>query len=237
MAAVGATLLGLVLVPIFELDDQIYTAHSKFFTTILPSLIVVLLMGVLWSRFTSAAAFWALLLGSLLTLITHHKALYFLIEPLAHGVPPVKGYIYMRGLFGTLVTVVLGVGITLCTKPRPKSDLPGLCLATLSEGMRLFKGGEPNRSEPKTSSPLQFRTDAIDADRVRLPVELMDELSIQEGDLIYVSDARRWLGGLRSVHLKADAPHQETGVVILHDDAVDRANFSLELPVTIEKIL
>ena len=87
LAAVGATLLGLVLVPIFELDDQIYTAHSKFFTTILPSLIVVLLMGVLWSRFTPAAAFWALLLGSLLTLVTHHKALYFLIEPLAHGVP------------------------------------------------------------------------------------------------------------------------------------------------------
>ena len=131
----------------------------------------------------------------------------------------------MRGLFGTLVTVALGVGITLFTKPRPKSDLPGLCIATLSEGMRLFKGGEPNRSEPKTSSPLQFRTDAIDTDRVRLPVELMDELSIQEGDLIYVSDARRWLGGLRSVHLKADTPHQETGVVILHDEAVDRANF------------
>ena len=48
-------------------------------------------MGVLWSRFTPAAAFWALLLGSLLTLITHHKALYFLIEPLAHGVSPDKG--------------------------------------------------------------------------------------------------------------------------------------------------
>ena len=81
-----------------------------------------------------------------------------------------------------------------------------------------------NRKLPHLS---QFRTDAIDADRVRLPVELMDELSIQEGDLIYVSDARRWLGGLRSVHLKADTPHQETGVVILHDEAVDRANFSL----------
>ena len=237
LAAVGATLLGVVLVPIFELDDQIYTAHSKFFTTILPSLIVVLLMGVLWSRFTPAAAFWALLIGSLLTLVTHHKALYFLIKPLAHGVPPDKGYIYMRGLFGTLVTVVLGVGITLFTKPRPKADLSGLCIATLSEGMRLFKGGEPNRSEPKTSSPLQFRTDAVDADRARLPVELMDELSIQEGDLIYVSDARRWLGGLRSVHLKADVPHQEAGVVILNDEAVDRANFSLELPVTVEKIL
>ena len=51
LAAVGATLLGVVLVPIFELDDQIYTAHSKFFTTILPSLIVVLLMGVLWAPF------------------------------------------------------------------------------------------------------------------------------------------------------------------------------------------
>ena len=72
---------------------------------------------------------------------------------------------------------------------------------------------------------------------MRLPVELMEELSVQEGDLIYVSDARRWLGGLRSVHLKADAPHQETGVLILHDEAVDRANFSLELPVTVEKIL
>ena len=31
--------------------------------------------------------------------------------------------------------------------------------------------------------------------------------------------------------------HPETGVVILHDEAVDRANFSLELPVTVEKIL
>ena len=143
----------------------------------------------------------------------------------------------MRGLFGTLVTVVLGVGITFCSKPRPKEDIPGLCIATLSDGMRIFKGGEPNRSEPKTSSPLQLRTDSVDTDRVLLPVELMEELSIQEGDLIYVSDARKWLGGLRSVHLKAGVPHQEAGVVILHDEAVDRANFSVDLPVTVEKLL
>lgn len=225
-----------MLVPIFELDDQIYTAHSKFFTTILPSLIVVLLLGVLWPRFTPAAAFWALLLGSLLTLITHHKALYFLIKPFAHGVAPDKGYIYMRGLFGSLVTIVLGVGITLFTKPRPKEEIPGLCLATLSEGMRLFKGGEPNRSEPKTSPAQKLRIGTVDDDRARLPIGLMNELSIQEGDLIYISDARRWLGGLHSVHLKADVPHEETGVVILNDDAMNRANFNVERPVTVEKI-
>ena len=56
------------------------------------------------------------------------------------------------------------------------------------------------------------------------------------GDQIYVSDSRTWLGGLRSIHLRAGPPHGGSRA-LLNQDAFKRANFLAGKPVTILKTI
>ena len=59
---------------------------------------------------------------------------------------------------------------------------------------------------------------------VRFGSEDMEAMKAKEGDLLYVEDSRRWLGGLRSLHCRAGAPHDEGNVVLMSEEAFRDAN-------------
>jgi SSS family solute:Na+ symporter len=82
--AIGATGLGILLVPVFRQFDSIFQAFSHFCSIVVPPMIVVITLGALWKRFTPAAAFWTLMIGSLITLVSLFFPL--LVTPVAHGV-------------------------------------------------------------------------------------------------------------------------------------------------------
>jgi SSS family solute:Na+ symporter len=232
--AVGATLLGLCLVPLFELSDTIYKAHSTFFACTNPPLVVVILLGCMWKRFTAPAAFWALVLGTALTLLS--LALPQLITPIAHGVRPDDNYIYMRALFGGLVTLAIALGVTAFTQPRKVEELPGLTLGTLRAGMILYKGGAPNLADAAPTRPLRVATGGAIPGWVRLSPSAMERLQAHEGDMAYVTDARWWLGGLRSVRVRLGATH-DGHEALLHEEDLRAGNLDPGRPVRIEKIL
>lgn len=64
----------------------------------------------------------------------------------------------------------------------------------------------------------------------------MDTLKVNPGDLIYVTDTRRWLGGLRSVHVRVADPHDEAGIVRITAETLNNANLRLDRRVRIERI-
>ena len=49
----------------------------------------------------------------------------------------------------------------------------------------------------------------------------MEEMAANVGDLVYISDKRRWLGGLKSVHSVYADPHDEDGIVYMTPDLID----------------
>ena len=58
-----------------------------------------------------------------------------------------------------------------------------------------------------------------------------------EGDMVYMTDARPWLGGLRSQHVKFAAPHALPENVVLMSRATQDDAFLLDgRPVTLDKI-
>ena len=66
----------------------------------------------------------------------------------------------------------------------------------------------------------------------------MEQLKAQEGDILYMSDSRWWLGGLRSYHVKAKVQ------VGLEDNQVKMSNLTHKeayllgnKPLVIEKII
>lgn len=72
---------------------------------------------------------------------------------------------------------------------------------------------------------------------VRLSAVDMKRMKAREGDLLYVADARRWLGGLRSAHCRAGQPHDVEGMVLIHEQAFRDNDFVPNRPVRVEKVL
>ena len=61
------------------------------------------------------------------------------------------------------------------------------------------------------------------------------KLGAEVGDLVYLSDKRKWLGGLKSIHSKIGKPHNEDGKVYLSEDQIDHGLFDKGKMLVAEK--
>jgi SSS family solute:Na+ symporter len=53
----------------------------------------------------------------------------------------------------------------------------------------------------------------------------MVKMKANIGDLVYISDARKWLGGLKSIHSVLGEPHYEDGIVYVTEEHVNQGQF------------
>ncbi|MBN2798583.1 MAG: sodium/solute symporter [Deltaproteobacteria bacterium] len=211
-SSVSITLLGVGLVPVFMSFGSIYSAHGAFTAAITPPLVVALLLGVFWRRFTPAAAVATMVGGSAVIFLSILAPV--LVTPFAHGVPMVDvepgflagkdQYKFMRALFGLFSCGVIGVTVTLFTTARPLDSVRGLVWGTVSDAIAHYKGSPGSESE-SAWAPAEARGREDDARQGHLPVvhlsaSLAAALEAGPQDLIYLSDRRAWLGGLRSSH-------------------------------------
>ena len=118
-----------------------------------------------------------------------------------------KQYKFMRAFFGIVVSSTIAVVVTLFTRPEPFARQRGLVWGTISDALEHYKGspGSESGSRRTRAAPRRMekelpRRDASILATVNLSREAADALKTVEGDLLYVSDRRWWLGGLRSTH-------------------------------------
>ncbi len=228
---------GLALVPIF-MKDTIYGAHSMFTAAVTPPVVVAILLGILWKRYTPTAALVTMVGGAVLIGLSFIWS-DALIGPFDFGMGP-DSYKFMRALYGLLVAAALGVSVTWFTKPIPEAALRGLVAGTQMDAMRQFKGGQPNR-RPGGKVRLRVNIDRSLSGRemALLPRSALDVMAADPGDLLYACHTRWWYGGLRSVHVKAGPPggseHGEQ-LRISPEDA-STAHFVEGQQVIVEKIL
>lgn len=232
--AIGATALGLLLVPIFEQAPTIYEAHTKFASCVNPPLAMVVIMACVWRRFTAPAAFWSLIIGTSVALLSLKYPQ--IITPFAHGVSPERNYTYMRAVVGILTTISVAVSVSFLTPERVGKDIRGLCMSSLREGMAIFKGGEPNQRDGRLTNPLPLLVNHPEPGSVRVSEAAMAMMNADEGDMVYVADARWWLGGLRSMHSRLGPPNGEDAVLV-HVDDLKAGNLHPDRLVRVEKIL
>ena len=232
--AIGSAALGVLLLPLFTQFTSIYQALSAFTSTVAPPLVVVIVLGVVWDRMTSQAAFWSVIIG--FSALTLSQIFPQIVAPIDHGVPADEGYSYIRALFGLIASLVPAVTISLLGNREPPSFKPGLSMSTLSDAIRKFKGGDPNYAAIGQTRVLPVELCAGDEPAIRLPNGTMEELSIHPGDLLHVSDDRWWLGGFRSLSIVCGSPASGEQVE-LTESALEQGNLLPERPVRIEKIL
>jgi SSS family solute:Na+ symporter len=63
----------------------------------------------------------------------------------------------------------------------------------------------------------------------------MAKMAANVGDLVYICDARKIYGGLKSVHAVYGEPHEEDGIVMLNNEHLLNGVFKEGKTVTAEK--
>lgn len=214
-SSIGVTLVGIALVPVFMQFDTIYEAHGAMTAAVTPPLVVALLCAVFWRRFTAAAALATVLGGS--AAIALSIFLPDVIAPVAHGVPAgdagegifggMKQYKFMRACFGILVSAAIAVVFTKFTKTAPGEQKRGLTWGSVDAAIEHYKGspGTEGDSQKARASVRRGAGGAQPRGEAQLPVlrissALAASLTAKPDDLVYVTDTRWWLGGMKSAH-------------------------------------
>ncbi|MCP4591263.1 MAG: sodium/solute symporter, partial [bacterium] len=213
-AALGATVLGVALVPVFNQFESIYSAHGAFTAAITPPLVVTLMCSVFWRRFTKVAALCTLLGG--MAAIAFSFFVPEVITPFAHGVPigqagdglfgGIKQYKFMRAFYGLTASGTIAVGVTLLTRPEPLARSRGLVWGTVADALARYRGSPGTERPPTQTLGTARRVDEqlplgpSGLPTVHLSRALAEALDAKEGDVVYITDRRRWLGGLHSTH-------------------------------------
>lgn len=214
ISALSVMIFGVALVPVFASFDSIYAAHGAFTAAMTPPLVVTLLLGVFWRGFPPRVAIWTMVGGTAVIF----ASLFFpeMITPFAHGVEArdagdglfggMKVYKFMRAFFGIVVCLAIAFVGTAIVGRKEKEGLDGLVWGTIPQAIRSYKGADGKEGEGEWVRTQVVATTAPEVQseqglvKVRISESLAEELGAEVGEMVYVSDTRRWLGGLRSSH-------------------------------------
>jgi len=231
LAAAG---LGLVLVPVFASFNSIYVAHGAFTASITPAMVVAIVLAMYWRRFSATAAFWTLLGGSILVALSIMFPV--LVSPFSHGVDPAGGFKYTRALYGLAGSGLIALLVTLFTKGKRESELEGLVVGSLWKAKEVYKGGRPNEEDGlKVECLLR---EVRGAGEISVNRAVAESMNAGIGDIVYLSDARWWLGGLRSVHAKlSDIRDDDDPTVLVSRSLLLEGSLQIGRPHKIERIM
>ena len=231
------TFIGIQAAFLFSKYGTIYEAHGAFHSIVTPPMVTVIFLGIFWQRFSSRAAILTFVLGAIFIYL---GVLYpkLFVQPFSHGIEFIeaKPWSYIRALYNVVACVAIGVVVTLLTKPPSNYDkIKGLTLWTIKDGPKYFKGSEVNKNAGITIkfSGSEIEVSNKEDNTVSLPKKYMNEIKGEKGDLIYISDHRWYLGGMKSTHARL-GNISENNKVVISQDVFDHAQFNLEKDIIIE---
>jgi len=100
----------------------------------------------------------------------------------------------------------------------------GLTVWSIAAAKAAFKGSPPNELVGEKVE-VHFKLLDNDIDKVLFSKNDLSRMTAEVGDLVYLSDKRKWLGGLKSIHSEYGEPHDEEGIVYINRDHVDHGLF------------
>jgi len=231
------TFIGIQAAFLFSKYGTIYEAHGAFHSVVTPPMVTVIFLGIFWKRFSSRAAVLTFVVGAIFILLGIEYPKTF-VQPFSHGIEFVEAqpWSYIRALYNVFICVSIGIIVTLFTKPPKNYDrIKGLTIWTIRDGPQYFKGSDVNKNAGIT---IQFSGSEVevtqkDNNEVSLPKNYMDKIKGNKGDLIYISDHRWYLGGLKSTHARLGSVSDNNKVTV-SKDVFDHAQFNLSKDLIIE---
>ena len=228
------TIVGLLLVIVFDQFDTIYGAHGMFTAAVTPPMVVAILYGILWKRFTPAAAL-ATLIGGMALVGLSFMWPEATLTPFSFGMGP-DSYKFTRALYGLVACGALGGIVTFFTRPSTAAQLRGLVNGAQLEAMAIYKGGTPNRRAGGKKISLVVQIDpGLQDEAIAVPDSALKTMAAEHGDLLYACDPRWWFGGLHSVHVTV-AKSSPDDTLYVSPAAMDTAHFVPGQQVVLERL-
>ncbi|MCW8806019.1 MAG: sodium:solute symporter family protein, partial [Ignavibacteriaceae bacterium] len=120
-------------------------------------------------------------------------------------------------LLAVLLVILVALCVTYYVKYDEEKQTEGLTAWSIKSAKKFFKGGELNEREgEKVKSNWKIKEGEIDT--INFSRNDMEKMQADSGDLVYITDARKWLGGLKSIHSVYGEPHDEDGIVYITDE-------------------
>ena len=123
-------------------------------------------------------------------------------------------------IIGAIVLMALtAVTSTYLVDYDAEAQTTGLTVYSVQKAKELFKGSKINDNEGEVIKVDWKIKDGID-DIVNFSTADMEKMKANVGDLIYLCDARKYMGGLKSTHCIYGEPHGEDGVVYITNETL-----------------
>ena len=237
IVSAGATAVGALSTIFFNNFPTLYEAHGFFHSTMTPPLVVAIFLGIFWKRYSTPAAVATFLGGAILMWIGSKYPQIF-ISPFDHGIEfnPDRPYSYIRALYNTLVCAGSGVIVGLLTTSPTEEKIEGLTVWSLDKAREFFKGSAPN-DRPGEKVTVKWTLKDETEDNVRFSISDMETMGADVGDMVYLADERKWLGGLKSIHSFYGEPHRDDGVVYITQSHAESGLFDKKRKMIAEKEL
>ena len=136
----------------------------------------------------------------------------------------ILGFSSLQFIFPVFIIVLVPIIVTYYSDYDEESSTMGLTVYSINEAKLAFKGSKVNEKLGETVEVNFFVSDH-EQDEVMFSKNDLLKLGAEVGDLVYLSDKRKWLGGLKSIHSKIGKPHNEDGKVYLSEDQIDHGLF------------
>ncbi len=132
--------------------------------------------------------------------------------------------IFIFVLLSLVMSAMVTLLVTYFVKYDPVANTLGLTVYSLAEAKEMFKGSKINDKEGEKIK-VHWKFKEGDEDIIYFSKNDMKRMQAEAGDLVYLSDARKWMGGLKSVHSVFGEPHQEDGIVYITSENMQQGQF------------
>ena len=135
------------------------------------------------------------------------------------------GQLSVDTLFTVLIVIMVPILTVYFVDYNEKEATKGLIASSISQAKIMFKGSAPN-DEVGEKIEIDFKIKNQDTSKIYFSKMDMERMSAEPGDLVYLCDKRKWLGGLKSIHSVYGKPHNDDGIVYINQSQSESGLFS-----------
>jgi len=137
-------------------------------------------------------------------------------------------------LLSFVLSALVALSVNYFVKYDETAQTTGLTAWSILKAKEMFKGGKINDREGELIK-VNWIIKPGDEEKVNFSENDMQKMQADVGDLVYICDARKRLGGLKSVHAVYGEPHDEDGVVYIAEEYQKQGQFVEGRILTAEK--
>lgn len=247
-AAVMSTLIGGVafmvvgmyyprpLIEFFAQGTKYDPAHPYIYISALYNLVVCLVVGVLTALTTNTQK---LIINKIKENKNHKTIMGFFTVMVMVFVFLILvvfniGSLVLILIFSLLMTILIILSSGYYIKYDETASTDGLTAWSINRAKEIFKGRKLNEIEGEKVK-VNWKIKAGEEDTVNFSESDMEKMKAEPGDLVYISDARKYLGGLKSIHSVYGEPHNEKGIVYITEEHQMRGLFVQDKILIAEK--